>query len=67
MTEPEPKKRVVLMQADGLNRIVGVFDPSVHELHSEITFGQERSDKVVIMHAALFKILPRYVLYRENV
>lgn len=67
MTEQhEPKKKVVLLTRDGINHIVGEFDPSVHTLRDFIQIKVARDGKVEEVHASLIKVKPRYVFYRET-
>lgn len=67
MSDRQTRKRVVLLLRSGLHRIVGVYDPSVHELHEFIDFGVIKNDKGLLekVEASLMKVQPRFVLYRQ--
>jgi hypothetical protein len=54
---PDIRKRVVLLSRSGMHRIVGVFDPSIHEARTIVSF--EGID------ASLDAVLPRFIVYRE--
>lgn len=55
-------KRAVLMHANGMARIMGVFNDQEHELRPEIgvDFGNH-----VIVNAGLVKVDKRRIVYRE--
>ena len=67
MTEQrEPLKRVVLMTRDGINHIIGTFDPSVHTLRDFIEFKIVRNGRAEPVGASLITVKTRFVLYRET-
>jgi hypothetical protein len=58
-----PRKRVVLHQADGVYRIVGMFDDSIHEVRPEVEYRYAGRPDVV--KAGLALVADRFILYRE--
>ena len=67
MPTRETVKRVVLLQRDGVNRIIGTFDPTIHTAREHVQFGIARGGVVEQTHARLLKIAPRYIIYQEDV
>lgn len=65
MENKEPRRRVVLRQADGLHRIIGTYDPSVHTIRDTVQFSRARNGQVVPINAALVRVEDRLVLYAE--
>jgi hypothetical protein len=55
---PDIRKRVVLLSRSGMHRIVGVFDPSIHEARTVVSFDG--------VDASLDAVLPRFIVYRER-
>jgi hypothetical protein len=62
----EPRRRVILLTTDGVHRIIGTFDPSVHEVRQDISFGLTRAGHTLPVQAKLVAVEPRYVLYRQE-
>lgn len=68
MENREPKKKVAVLHNDGLYRIMGTFDPSVHEMREFVEFDVLHGDgSIEHVAASLWKVLPRYILYRQTI
>lgn len=57
------KKKVVVLDSAGLYHIVGSFDPSVHTLRPVLELADAVHGRV---EASLHRVLPRLVIYRQN-
>lgn len=64
MENREPRKRVVLREPDGLYRIIGLFDPSVHELRDTVQYQHLWQHTTIT--AKLAAVTDKYVLYRQE-
>ena len=63
MDNREPRKRVVLRQADGVYRIVGLFDPSIHEVRATVEYRYAGHDDIIV--AKLEGVYDRLIMYRQ--
>jgi hypothetical protein len=66
MPDRELRKRVVLITRDNIPRIVGVLDPSLHDMKASASFTQIRGGLIVTVRATFVKATPRLALYRET-
>lgn len=65
MPDRELRRRVVLRTRDGMIRILGVMDPSLHDLRDAADFSIIRNGTFKTVRALFVKATPRFALYRE--
>jgi hypothetical protein len=61
-SSPAMRKRAILIHRSGLHRIMGVLDPTQHEIRPFIELEHEGEH----LMAGLIKITPRMVVYRQT-
>lgn len=60
--------KVVLIHASGLRRIIGDFDPAIHEVPPIVTFNPDAFDVgPVCANAGLVSANPKVIIYKEIV